>query len=323
METIKNYLESMFRNLPNTAEVLKAKNELLQMMEDKYAELRREGKSENEAVATVISEFGNLDEVAASLGIKDVIGKGEEQQRRSLSLDEVKEFISDRIVSILIRAIGIAFFIISPVPTILFCDIIKYEVLGVVLLFVFIGIGVGMMIIASSRMEQWTFIKKELCSISPATTDYISEEKRKFSPYYTGLLIAGLVLCICSPVPSIIIDYMHSRINESWGGLLVLVFVGLGVAFMIYANNRYKMYKKLLGLNSENTIGGTYTDAKDKEPVYTNKTLRAIMSVYWPSITCIYLCISFLTFQWGITWIIWPIAGVVHRLIANLNSEEA
>ena len=60
METIKNYLESMFRNLPNTAEVLKAKNELLQMMEDKYAELRREGKSENEAVATVISEFGNL-----------------------------------------------------------------------------------------------------------------------------------------------------------------------------------------------------------------------------------------------------------------------
>ena len=323
METIKNYLESMFRNLPNTAEVLKAKNELLQMMEDKYAELRREGKSENEAVATVISEFGNLDEVAASLGIKDVIGKGEEQQRRSLSLDEVKEFISDRIVSILIRAIGIAFFIISPVPTILFCDIIKYEVLGVVLLFVFIGIGVGMMIIASSRMEQWTFIKKELCSISPATTDYISEEKRKFSPYYTGLLIAGLVFCICSPVPSIIIDYMRSRINESWGGLLVLVFVGLGVAFMIYANNRYKMYKKLLGLNSENTIGGTYTDAKDKEPVYTNKTLRAIMSVYWPSITCIYLCISFLTFQWGITWIIWPIAGVVHRLIANLNSEEA
>ena len=323
METIKNYLESMFRNLPNTAEVLKAKNELLQMMEDKYAELRREGKSENEAVATVISEFGNLDEVAASLGIKDVIGKGEEQQRRSLSLDEVKEFISDRIISILIRAIGIAFFIISPVPTILFCDIIKYEVLGVVLLFVFIGIGVGMMIIASSRMEQWTFIKKELCSISPATTDYISEEKRKFSPYYTGLLIAGLVFCICSPVPSIIIDYMRSRINESWGGLLVLVFVGLGVAFMIYANNRYKMYKKLLGLNSENTIGGTYTDAKDKEPVYTNKTLRAIMSVYWPSITCIYLCISFLTFQWGITWIIWPIAGVVHRLIANLNSEEA
>ena len=90
METIKNYLESMFRNLPNTSEVLKAKAELLQMMEDKYTELRREGKSENEAVATVISEFGNLDELADSLGIKHVIHNDQEpHQRRNLSLDEV------------------------------------------------------------------------------------------------------------------------------------------------------------------------------------------------------------------------------------------
>ena len=74
METIKNYLESMFRNLPNTSEVLKAKAELLQMMEDKYTELRREGKSENEAVATVISEFGNLDELDI-----DVTSKGPEE----------------------------------------------------------------------------------------------------------------------------------------------------------------------------------------------------------------------------------------------------
>ena len=39
METIKNYLEAMFSGLPNTAEVRKAKAELLQMMEDKYNEL--------------------------------------------------------------------------------------------------------------------------------------------------------------------------------------------------------------------------------------------------------------------------------------------
>ena len=31
METIRNYLENMFLNLPNTPEVYKAKNELWQM----------------------------------------------------------------------------------------------------------------------------------------------------------------------------------------------------------------------------------------------------------------------------------------------------
>ena len=47
METIRNYLESMFSQLPNTPEVLKAKYELGQMMEDKYSELIADGKSEN------------------------------------------------------------------------------------------------------------------------------------------------------------------------------------------------------------------------------------------------------------------------------------
>ena len=66
METIKNYLENMFSHLPNTPEVQKAKYELYQMMEDKYNELISEGKSDNEAIGIVISEFGNLDELADS-----------------------------------------------------------------------------------------------------------------------------------------------------------------------------------------------------------------------------------------------------------------
>ena len=39
METIRNYLETMFARLPNTFEVQKAKDELWQMMEDKYRDL--------------------------------------------------------------------------------------------------------------------------------------------------------------------------------------------------------------------------------------------------------------------------------------------
>ena len=322
METIKNYLESMFRNLPNTPEVLRAKNELLQMMEDKYAELRREGKTENEAVATVISEFGNLDELAASLGIKEFIGKQEEHQRRSVSLDEVKEYISDGISAAILKVIGIILFISCVTPVIFFGDIAGPEFLGIALMFVFIGIGVGMMILSSSRMEQWKFIKQQLCSISPQTTDYVAEEKRKFNTAYNILLITGLILCICCCIPAIVIDDTPVRINGSWGPFCIFAFVAAGVALMVYANSRMKLYKKLLKLNSENTIGGTYTSEKDKEPVYTNKTLRAIMSVYWPSVTCIYLCVSFLTFQWWITWIIWPIASVIQRLIINLNTEN-
>ena len=73
METLKNYLENMFINLPVTPEVLRAKQELAQMMEDKYNELKAEGRTENEAIGIVISEFGNLSELAEDLGINDAV----------------------------------------------------------------------------------------------------------------------------------------------------------------------------------------------------------------------------------------------------------
>lgn len=60
MEAIREYLHNMFLNLPETPQVLRAKAELMEMMEDKYEELMQEGMSEKEAVGTVISEFGNL-----------------------------------------------------------------------------------------------------------------------------------------------------------------------------------------------------------------------------------------------------------------------
>lgn len=77
METLRSYLETMFLNLPNTPQVQRAKNELWQMMEDKYTELKEEGKSENEAIGIVISEFGNLDELADDLGIGGFMNQGD------------------------------------------------------------------------------------------------------------------------------------------------------------------------------------------------------------------------------------------------------
>lgn len=72
METISNYLDNMFINLPQTPEVLRAKEDLMEMMEDKYNELLSEGKMQNEAIGIVISEFGNIQELIEELGIADV-----------------------------------------------------------------------------------------------------------------------------------------------------------------------------------------------------------------------------------------------------------
>ncbi|MBQ7200821.1 MAG: hypothetical protein IJS24_05550, partial [Eubacterium sp.] len=69
MEELKEYLNKVFENVPETPEMLRAKSELLQMMEDKYDGLIDDGMDEKEAISTVISEFGDFDEVGEELGI--------------------------------------------------------------------------------------------------------------------------------------------------------------------------------------------------------------------------------------------------------------
>ena len=101
METIRNYLNAMFAGLPDTPEVRRAYIELAAMMEDKYTELIEEGRSENEAIGTVIAEFGNLEELAQDLGIEDclnrngaqanVSGNGAQAQSRERAAEFARE----------------------------------------------------------------------------------------------------------------------------------------------------------------------------------------------------------------------------------------
>ena len=65
-------------------------------------------------------------------------------------------------------------------------------------------------------------------------------------------------------------------------------------------------------------MGGSNTTSQEENVQYEDKTEAAIMSVYWPTVTCLYLIWSFLSFDWGITWIIWVIAAIIHTLIKNL-----
>lgn len=87
MEAIRNYLEVMFASLPGTPQVQKAKEELWQMMEDKYTELLGEGLGEDQAVSVVISEFGNLEELKQTLGLDRDLAPAADKRGQDLTLE--------------------------------------------------------------------------------------------------------------------------------------------------------------------------------------------------------------------------------------------
>lgn len=69
MDAIETFLEAMFSPYPTTARLTEARSELRAMMEDAYNDAITQGKTHNEAVGQVITDFGNLEELAPVLGI--------------------------------------------------------------------------------------------------------------------------------------------------------------------------------------------------------------------------------------------------------------
>ena len=249
MNTIRNYLDNMFRNLPNTEAVRKAKAELLQMMEDKYEELIKEGKTENEAIGIVISEFGNLDELADSLGIGEQVNESADEDKPILSIDRIKSYLSMINMRALLIPIGIALCICSvAAPIIEEALSIDLEVLGVGGMFTMIAAAVVLFVLAGIRGKEYQEVRKKECSLSVEGAEYVRNERSSFKSPYGMLTSIGIGLCILSILNPIVFDKIP-YLDKGFGAAMMFGFIGLGVFLITYAHTKMKGYDRLLELN--------------------------------------------------------------------------
>lgn len=322
MNTIRNYLESMFANLPNTPDVIRAKCELGQMMEDKYNELINEGKSDNEAVAQVISEFGNLDELGDALGIRDILK--EEQSAashiRQVSSDEVEKYLEEKAHYSLFAGLGTFFAIISPCGAILAGTSghasRTLTAIGVFFLLAAIAACITLHTYSGLRMASWNYLKLEPCTVDYATAGMINDLQR--STHDSTVLqrtVSILLFCSCY-IPLVILHMLIGKSSVDGAGVVILLFmVALAVLILTVGGSREGGYRRILSLGGSRITGNS---SGKNDVVYNRPAVRAIMSIFWPTVTCLYLIISFLTFSWQISWIIWPIAAVVSSLIKSV-----
>ena len=279
MNAIRNYLDNMFRNLPNTEEVRRAKTELLEMMEDKYEELIKEGKTENEAVGIVISEFGNLDELADSLGISEAVAENPDENKPMLSLDRVKEFlgmISQR--SILVPlAIALC---ISCIVTPILADTLPVleEVFGPLGLFSFIAIAVGLFVFQGIRKKEYREIYKKECSLSIESAEYVRAQRKSFKTSYGLMSSFGICLCILSILNPIIIGNIPF-ISDNFGAAMFILFIAVGVFLITSSNSRMNGYDRLLELNEAGKMSEEFVPKSDRKVNKTPIIICAIAAV--------------------------------------------
>lgn len=66
---LRIYVESLFDGVKRTREVVELREEILQNVIDKYEDLIREGKSEEDAYHTAISGIGDINDLLRSMGM--------------------------------------------------------------------------------------------------------------------------------------------------------------------------------------------------------------------------------------------------------------
>ncbi|MCI8326560.1 MAG: hypothetical protein HFI37_02150 [Lachnospiraceae bacterium] len=326
MDTIKNYLENMFFHLPKTEEVLRAKAELGEMMEDKYYELLKEGKTDNEAIGIVITEFGNLKELSKELGIDDIVNEDqlekESKNSRIVTSTEVNQYLEDGKKFFQFIGFGVMLCIYSPLLLIFLESLTETNILGegyqekleacigIPFLFIFVAIAVGIFIYQGMKFEKYDYLKKEFFSLEFGVEE---ELKLKFEDQRSTSIvkiIAGVVLSILSVLPLIIIgEILNWSSITSFLSISFLFIVGIAVFLLITGGGELNSYHVILQ-------DGDYTISKKNK----NKFADKIGAIYWPIITCIYLIWSFSTMNWGFTWIIWPVAGVLFGVIGSICS---
>ena len=115
-------------------------------------------------------------------------------------------------------------------------------------------------------------------------------------------------MCILAAVPLILAgvaeapDYVCGALTA-----LLLFLIALGVNMIIRVSIIRNSYDVLLQK-------GEYSRAEKR----AKRKLDPLSGVYWCLITAVYLSWSFWTMDWRITWIVWPVAGVLFAAVSGI-----
>ena len=139
----------------------------------------------------------------------------------------------------------------------------------------------------------------------------VTERKAQYNATYTRNNIIGASLCIMSLIP-LFGGAIFNDENELLLSIMLsasFVIAGFGVVFFVSSGIIWSSYEKLLQ-------EGEYSKEKKKNQPIT----AAVSVVYWLIITAIYVGYSLSTNNWGYSWVIWVVAGIVFPAITMITN---
>lgn len=282
-------------------------------------EVSRQAVSKWESAQTVpdlnkILQLGELFGVTTDYLLKDELEleecSGVDSALRRVTLKEANEFLTQRERASVRIALATFLCILSPICLLILGVMTEdpYYPLpeniaigfGMIVLLILVAAAVGIYIYTGFQNAPYEFMQKEAFETEYGVSGMVAERQRQYKKTYVKANILGTILCVLSPSALFLGVFSGDDLFCVLMLSVTMVIAGIGVAFFLVAGVRWASMQILLK-------EGEYSPEGRKKAA-----IKGIVSgIYWPSAVAVYLAWSFVTNDWEITWIVWPVAGVL------------
>lgn len=237
---------------------------------------------------------------------------------RQLSFAEAESYLAGRETASWQIAIAAALCVLSPICLIVLGGGSQGHIpvsenmaglIGLIVLFVLIAAAVILFILTGMKNEPYEFLEKEPFEAEPGVIEMAAERKEAYRSTYNLFNIIGVTLCILSPIPLLAAAMTENEFLTVIGVGVLLFMVAIAVLLFISAGVKWTSMKKLLQQEE-------YAPVEKKK----NRVRDAVSTIYWLSVTAVFLAWGFIQNAWNRCWIVWPIAGVVFGAVMAVCS---
>ncbi len=179
---------------------------------------------------------------------------------------------------------------------------------GLVSLFVLFSLGVSYFIRSGQYDSKLTAIEKKEFELAYGVSSIFKEKLEAYKRAYTIRVSIGVTIILTCAIPLLVVSLLGGSVMMIYMMVVVLILLlGLGVYNIVPVSALFGAYNRLVQ-------EGEYAPENKQK----RKRIVRIAGIYWPLITAVYIGWSLWTMQWGITWIVWPVAAIGFAAIVGL-----
>ena len=240
-----------------------------------------------------------------------------EESARILTLAEAEEYVAWRRTASVRIALGTLLCILSVIPLLILPITSVHTALGLaadvagslgfVSLFLIVAVGVVIFVHCGIKNDSYAYLNEQF-SLGIGVKDALGRRLTEHRNAYTTMNVIAVLICVLSPLLIIVPALIGADEILGFTLPLTVLVIGIAVFLFIVAGVRQASLMRLLKT-------GEYSQAGKKH----SRIKETVDSVYWSIVLAAYLGWSFLTGMWNISWVVWPVAGVLSTVVSAIT----